>query len=67
MNEGRNGIAGHDLKAVQDAYKESMLTLTVVRGSIKKLLDDAKVVRFLNTNHADILAEFESIGAAEIL
>ena len=40
---------------------------TLARGYIKKLLDNAKVVRFLNTNHSDILSEFESITAAESL
>jgi ParB-like chromosome segregation protein Spo0J len=55
----------HDLKAVEESYGENMLNLTCVRGFIKKLLDNAKVVRFLNTNHRDILAEFESIAAAE--
>ena len=34
---------------------------------MKKLLENSKVVRFLNTNHADILAEFEAIAAAEAL
>jgi len=57
----------HDLKAVEECYGENMLNLTCVRGFIKKLLDNAKVVRFLNTNHRDILAEFESIAAAESL
>jgi len=57
----------HDLKAVEECYGENMLNLTCVRGFIKKLLDNAKVVRFLNTNHRDILAEFESIAAAETL
>jgi len=57
----------HDLKAVEETYGENMLNLTLARGYIKKLLDNAKVVRFLNTNHSDILSEFESITAAESL
>jgi ParB-like chromosome segregation protein Spo0J len=56
-----------DLKAVEDSYGENMLKLTPMRGYIKKLLDNGKVVRFLNANHAEILAEFETIAAAESL
>ena len=54
-----------DLKAVEQSYGENMLNLTCARGYIKKLIDNAKVVRFLNANHPDIFAEFESLAAAE--
>ena len=57
----------HDLKAVEESYGENMLNLTLARGYIKKLMDNAKVVRFLNANHSDILSEFEAIAAAESL
>jgi ParB-like chromosome segregation protein Spo0J len=56
-----------DLKAVEESYGENILSLTCARGYIKKLLDNAKVVRFLNTNHPDIFSEFETIAAAETL
>lgn len=42
-----------------------MLNLTVARGYVKKLLENAKVVRFLNANHAEILTEFEETTKAE--
>ncbi len=42
-----------------------MLNLQVARGFIRRLLENAKVVRFLNANHRDILSELESIAAAE--
>lgn len=54
-----------DLKAVEESYGENMLNLTCARGYIKKLLDNAKVVRFLNSNHPDIFSEFETIATAE--
>jgi hypothetical protein len=57
----------HDLKAVEESYGENMLNLTLARGYVKKLVDNAKVVRFLNTNHPDIFSEFETIAAAESL
>jgi len=54
-----------DLKSVEQSYGENMLNLTCAHGYIKKLIDNAKVVRFLNANHPDIFAEFESIAATE--
>jgi hypothetical protein len=57
----------HDLKAVEESYGENMLNLTLARGYVKKLVDNAKVVRFLNANCPDIFSEFEAIAAAETL
>jgi ParB-like chromosome segregation protein Spo0J len=54
-----------DLKAVDQAYGENMLNLTCALGYIKKLLENAKVVRFLNANYQEILAEFEAFAAAD--
>ena len=54
-----------DLKAVEKSYGENMLSLTVVRGYIKRLLENAKVVKFLAGNHREILSEFESTAASE--
>jgi len=56
-----------DLKAVERSYGDNMLNLTLARGYVKKLLDKARVVRFLNANHPDIFTEFESLAAAETL
>jgi hypothetical protein len=56
-----------DLKAVEAAYGENMLNLTCARGYIKKLLENAKVVRFLTANDQDILAEFEALATAEAI
>ena len=46
---------------------ENMLKLTPVRSYIKKLLGNGKVAGFLTANHPEILAEFETIAAAESL
>ena len=54
-----------DLKAVSETYTENMFNLTCARGYIKKLLENAKVVRFLSANHSEIFSEFESISAVE--
>ena len=54
-----------DLKAVERSYGENMLNLALAKGYTKKLLDCAKVVRFLNGNYRDMLSEFETLAAAE--
>jgi hypothetical protein len=54
-----------DLKAVEGAYGENMLNLTVARAYIKRLLENPNVARFLKRTHQEILTEFESIAAAE--
>lgn len=60
-------VLEREFKGVEESYGENMLNLTCARGYIKKLLDNAKVVRFLNTNYGDIFSEFETIAAAETL
>jgi hypothetical protein len=54
-----------DFKAVKANFTENMMCLTCARGYIKKLLDNAKVVRFLNANYSDIFPGFENIVATE--
>jgi hypothetical protein len=56
-----------DFKAIDEAYGENMLNLTVVKGYTKKLLENAKVTRFLKTNYPEFLSEFEWIATAETL
>jgi len=54
-----------DLKAVTDNYTENMFTLQTAQTYVKNLLKNAKVVRYLNANHAEIYSEFETIAVAE--
>lgn len=54
-----------DFKAVEDAYAENMLNLTVIRTYLKRLLENGKVVRFLSSKHQDMFPEFERIAAAD--
>jgi hypothetical protein len=54
-----------DLKAVEASYGENRLNLTVARGHIKRLLENAKVVKFQSANYREILSEFESTSYSE--
>lgn len=57
----------NDFKAAEEAHGERVLQFSFMRAYIRKLLDNAKIVRFLNSNHNDILAQFEDIAATDSL
>ena len=63
--EAEMEVLERDLKSIEDAYAENMLKFTVIRSYLKRLLENAKVVRFISTKHEDIFPEFERIVAAE--
>lgn len=50
-----------DLQAREDTYGTNFLNLVIVRGYLAKLLDNARVVRFLSSNHPDMLNAFQQI------
>lgn len=56
-----------DFRAVEETYSDNILNLTVIRGYVKKLLENGKVVRFLGAKHGDIFSEFERVAATEHL
>ena len=63
--EGEMESLERELKSVTDSYTENMFTLQTAQTYIKTLLKNAKVVRYLNANHAEIYTEFEAIAAVE--
>ena len=54
-----------DFKAIEGNYTENMMSLTIARGYIKRLLENNRVLRYLREHHGDLLTEFEAIAAAE--
>ncbi|HOC92756.1 MAG TPA: plasmid partitioning protein RepB C-terminal domain-containing protein [bacterium] len=56
-----------DIKLVEESYGKNVLNLVLARGYLAKLLDNAKVVRFLSNKYADILDEFQKIVEATSL
>lgn len=54
-----------DFKTIEENYSENMLNLTVIRGYVKKLLENGKVVRFLSAKYQDVFTEFERVAATE--
>lgn len=56
-----------DFKAAEETHGERVLHFSFIRAYVKKLLDNAKIVRFLTSKHNDILAQFEDIAATDSL
>src|SRR5476651_383070 len=59
--------AEHDFKAVEQSYGENVLNLTLAGAYVKKLLLNAKVIRFLSSKHPEIFSVFENVAAMETL
>jgi len=53
-----------EYKVAEDKYSENMLNLTVLLGYVRRLLGNAKIVKFLGTRHVEMLTEFERIAAS---
>jgi ParB-like chromosome segregation protein Spo0J len=56
-----------DFKAIETNYTENMMSLTLARGYIKRLLENNRVLRHLREHHGDLLTEFETLAAAETI
>lgn len=54
-----------DFKSIETNYTENMMSLTMARGYIKRLLENNRVLRYLRDRHGDLLTEFEAIATAE--
>jgi hypothetical protein len=56
-----------DLKAVEQSYGQNVLSLTVARSYVRKLLENPEIKRFLNAQYADVLQEFTALVELESL
>jgi len=48
-----------DFKQIEESHGKNVLLLVVVVGYLKKLLDNARVVRYLVANYPELLTEFQ--------
>ncbi len=63
--EGEMGKLERDFKLIEDSHGRNVLNLVIAIGYLKKLLDNAAIVRYLSGRYADVLAEFQKlIGTA---
>jgi ParB-like chromosome segregation protein Spo0J len=56
-----------DILRIDETYGRDVINLTVARGYVTKLLENAKVVKYLASKHPDVLTEFQRIHEAESL
>ena len=50
-----------DFRLVEEAYSKNMLNLMVARGYLVRILDNARVVRFLSQRYPEFLADFQRL------
>ena len=56
-----------DFKSIEASYGENMLNLTVARGYVRKLFENSRIIRYLQSRYKDLYDEFETLAATEIL
>jgi hypothetical protein len=60
-------VLQRDLKVIEDSHGNQVLNLVLARGYLAKLLANARIVRYLAQNHADIFRELQTIAESETL
>jgi hypothetical protein len=56
-----------EILLIDESYGRDVVNLTLARGYVKKLLENAKVVKYLAAKHPDLLTEFQRIQEAASL
>ena len=50
-----------DFRRIEDSHGRNTLNLVLALGYVRKLLEDAGVVKFLSRKHIDMLSEFQKL------
>jgi hypothetical protein len=58
---------GQDFKLIEETHGRNVLNLVLVVSYLKKLLDNARVVRYLSQTYPEILTEFQKVGESKSL
>lgn len=58
---------GREFKLIEESHGRNVLNLVVVSGYLRRILDNARVVRFLSQSHPEILTEFQKLVEAKNL
>lgn len=56
-----------DFKQIEDSHGKNTLNLVIVIGYLKKLLNNARVVRYLAANYQELLDEFQKLSELKSL
>jgi hypothetical protein len=54
----------NDFKAIESSYGENVLHLVIATSYLSKLIGNARVARYLDENHPEVLAKFQSVVSA---
>lgn len=60
--EEESASLDREFRLIEESYGADNLDLVVATGYVARLLDNARVVRFLAQHHAELLAEFQRIS-----
>ena len=60
--ERETEILGRDFKIIEESHGRNVLNLVVVAGFLRKMLNNARAVRFLSQNYREILSEFQKLA-----
>ncbi len=56
-----------EFRLIEDTYSQDVMNLTLAKGYLTTLLENAKVVRYLAQNHPEILTQFQRISEMKSL
>ncbi len=56
-----------DILGANESYGRDVVNLTLAQRYVKRLLENAKVVKYLAAKHADVLTEFQRMQEAASL
>lgn len=66
MEREMEAISG-DFKQIEETHGKNVLNLVITVGYLKKLLDNARIVRYLAGNYPELLAEFQKTSESRTL
>jgi hypothetical protein len=56
-----------DFRAIEESHGKNVLNLVLAVGYVRRLVENAAVVKYLSKNYPDIFAEFEKLAEANDL
>ena len=57
-------VLGREFRLVEESYGQNTLHLVLAVAYLRKVLENAGVVRYLSQHHADVLGEFQKLAEA---
>lgn len=59
--EHEMALLGPEFKVLEESHGKNVLNLVVVIGYLKRLLDSARIVRYMSQRHPEILSQFQKL------